>query len=137
MTLIELPPQKAPRQLTAAIPTRSLEHHLLAFLAVNNPKGYVDDVPTNELTQLVFFLFYPLRFRVRSLSQLRKDAKRVKRFSERIIKHGRALEYMAKVMGYKNWNELLDYVGADEKVININYGKDPIDVAAKIATHNQ
>lgn len=43
VTVYHLPPQKAPKQLTAYRPNTKLEEHLLAFLNHNNQSGFADE----------------------------------------------------------------------------------------------
>lgn len=43
VSVIHLPPQVSPKQLTATHRSQNLEEHLLAFLSINNKNGFVVD----------------------------------------------------------------------------------------------
>ena len=132
MEIKQLPPTPAPKLLTARHGISNLEEHFLAFLCANNKGGFKESDIRENAGPLLQLLLLPLHCHSRSIDQLKKDAKRIKKFSEKVIKHQTTLDLIAKVMGYKVWNVLLQFVDHSGKVVNINYGKDDETVIKEI-----
>lgn len=133
MDIIQVPSVEPPKQLTAYVPSKALEDHLLAFLAANNPGGYQPDMlPPAEFSNLARLLIYPLWFKMRTTVQLRKDARRVWKGSNGIIKHQAALNYISRVLGYQRWEHLIVYEDKHGAVVNLNYGKDRDSLVAEL-----
>lgn len=114
-SIIQIPPQKAPKQLTARSASHNLHEHFLAFLNSNNVAGFSnDEIPPVELDEIacieadtiVDLLVTVSQYDTVPDSMFKKLAKRLKKTSGGAIKHARALEIVARVFGYAHWYQV-------------------------------
>jgi hypothetical protein len=108
-TIIELPAQKAPKQLTARSTSHNLHEHFLAFLNANNPTGFsadefsADEIAPIEADTIVELLVSVSQHDAVSERTFKRLATRLKKTSGGAIKHSRALEIVSRVFGYAHW----------------------------------
>jgi len=114
--IIELPPQKPPKQLSARSTSRNLHEHFLAFLNSNNPTGFsdeelsaeefsADEIALIEGDTIVELLAIVSQYDTVSERTFKRLATRLKKTSAGAIKHSRALEIVSRVFGYAHWYE--------------------------------
>jgi hypothetical protein len=102
----ELPPQEAPKQLTARFAPETLRDHFLAFLNANNQSGFsADDIVSIDGDTIVDLIVSAARLDLVNETKCKMFAKRLKRTSNGAIKHSRALDIVARVFGYQTWSE--------------------------------
>jgi len=105
--VIHLPPQQEPKQLTAQQGHRHLREHFLAFLNANNPRGFTpDEVSSIGEDTIVDLLLLVAQSGAVPEKGFKGYATRIKKASNGVICHGRALELVARAFGYPGWNEV-------------------------------
>lgn len=102
-----LPPQKAPKQITARFASLSLHQNFLAFLNSNNRSGFLTE-EIAALDTVTVLEFLTIVFQHESVPQwkFKTMAKRLKKTSNRVIRHTVALEIVSRLFGYENWEQV-------------------------------
>ena len=126
--VVVLPPEPAPRMLTANVAVRTLQDHFLAFLDANNPTGFDAEIVAQISDHAIgdLMLLAALKDSV-SVRDFKWEAKKLKKVSSGAIGHSHCLELMARLFGYSNWHEanhcvkggLLDNRRGDRARINM------------------
>lgn len=103
---------------TAKVPARALYDKYLAFLAANNPHGYLDELPgeTDEAT-IGGILVKLSRVDGIQLRRLKYWSKQIVRLSEKTIIHAQALELTARALGYADYHELSRHYKNNDAVV--------------------
>jgi hypothetical protein len=123
VTITVYPPQEEPKQLTVNHRPENLQEHMLAFLNVNNAKGF-PLLTTEETENLGNLLYdYATQSRVIKHADAARMAMEIRRRSGKKIKFMRAYEYLARCFGYYSWRNVLGAVKQDGQLVNLNYGK--------------
>lgn len=110
--IVELPPQEAPKQLTARVAPHNLHEHFLAFLNANNESGFLaDEILQIQADTIVDLLIDVSKFDVVTETKFKLSAKRLKKTSNGTIKHSRALDIVSRVFGYLDFHEVMNSSG--------------------------
>jgi hypothetical protein len=100
-----VPPQEAPRQVTAYVRPENLYEHLLAFLNFNNPSGFppveLAELDKNTIGGILLALTDKNELSKKSLSAY---AKKIKVVSCGALSHSNALELLAILFGYSHYH---------------------------------
>ncbi len=121
MALVHIKPNPAPKQLTARSTNSKLLDHYLAFACVNR-----HDLAEDAAGPLMVLFAEIEAFRGITLAGFKRYAKKIRKLTERDIKHSVALEYISRMYGYENWHEAHIYgLLNDNKVTNRNW-QDPL-----------
>ncbi|WP_155835237.1 hypothetical protein [Herbaspirillum sp. RV1423] len=118
--VLHLPPQEAPKLLTARQGTQNLHEHFLAFLNANNPNGFSsEEISSIGETAIVELLQRVAESKLVPEWIFKQFAKEIKRASNGAIIHNRALEIVSRVFGYNSWSEVKHHhIGADGLIQN-------------------
>lgn len=127
VNVIHLPPREPPKQLTAQNGVRHLHEHFLAFLNSNNPRGFAaedvsadgrdgteisltsftaEEIASIEERTILELLLDIAKCPSISERQFKMHATRIKRASNGVILHTRALELVSRAFGYSSWHEV-------------------------------
>ncbi|HIH2745022.1 TPA: hypothetical protein ACYLN4_000691 [Burkholderia lata] len=104
--VIVLSPQPAPRTVTATVPVRKLLDHFLAFLDANNPDGFDAEIAAQISEDAIGdLMLLAAQTDSLSVSEFKLKAKALNTLSGGTIGHARCLDLMARLFGYKNWQQ--------------------------------
>lgn len=105
--VIQLPPQQEPKRLTAQQRHRHLHEHFLAFLNANNPTGFTaEEVSSIGGDTIVDLLLRVAQSGPVPEKSFKDYATRIKKASNGVIRHSRALDLVARAFGYPGWQEV-------------------------------
>lgn len=101
-----VPSQAEPKGLTARYKPNGLYDKLLAFLAANNSRGYLDDdfLSLDGVTVGDLLSMATERNQLTE-REIKRVAKRMRRATGGAIPHQKGLDMMAALFGYKDWNQ--------------------------------
>jgi hypothetical protein len=117
--LIYLPPQEAPKQLTARQGTQHLHEHFLGFLNANNCTGFTaEEVSSIGEDAIIELLLWIGRSPQVSERRFKRYATQIKRTTNGNISHSRALELVARALGYANWYEVKQLQKGTQRIIS-------------------
>lgn len=104
--LLVLPPQPAPKALTAARHVDGLHEHFLAFLNANNANGFVmEEVIAVEPQTIGSIMQQALDNPYLTLKRFKQFAKRVKKVANhKKLKHSTLLDILAVSFGYPDYD---------------------------------
>lgn len=118
VTVVHLPPQQAPKQLTAHRHSTNLEEHFLAFLNQNNQRGFVgetdedaQEIKTYQASDISVLLECDEALAIiaqvaidqeMTVEKFKNFAKYLRTFTSRAMGLGHCRELLARVLGYKS-----------------------------------
>lgn len=103
-TIIHLPPQPVPPALSAQARATTLAEHLQGFLAANNLRGFVQDLPgVADPDSIACQLQQLLEQDEIHRDRLRSTAWAIKRKAGKAISYCQWLEIIAAMLGYRSW----------------------------------
>jgi hypothetical protein len=115
-----LPPQAAPKHPTAEYHSKTLEEHLLAFLNVNNPKGWLVNISMDDI---VGFLTEISNRDGLSIEQFKKHAIKLRDMTNKKVKLMGAYEVLSRLYGYHRWVDAKAAgVMGNDVIKNLRYG---------------
>lgn len=128
VSVIQLPPQRGPKQPTAQMRIRSLHEHFLSFLNANNPDGFAtadgssnlentnsgfssvgftaEDISSISEETIAELLLSVAQSTSVTENHIKRSAKKIKRASNGAIIHSRGLELVSRAFGYSCWYEV-------------------------------
>lgn len=155
VTVLHLPPQEAPKQLTAYRHNTKLEEHLLAFLNANNKNGFAEELEEGQEPTPV----EPIS--IETIREMSSDAvvsvilqiaisehisiRRIKEMGRLIVtesgkkaKYHKTIHLIARMLGYRSYEGMIFLNGyVKPKPIEYPKGKSSTDLRRNIHKGNK